>query len=510
MTGSRPGKYPRRCAIVTLATPLATEPATGEWWHDAVVYHVYLRSFRDSNGDGIGDIHGLISRLDYLAWLGVDAVWCSPVSRSANRDHGYDVLDYCDVDPSLGTLADVDELVAHARRLGIRVLLDFVPNHTSIDHPWFQDPRTKRDWYVWSDEPNNWMSSFHNSTWTWDDEVGRYYLHSYSAGQPDLNWRNEEVRREFDRILRFWLDRGIAGFRIDACYLLVKDRWLRDNPVAGRGDHPWDINRGQRPVFNAHRPELHDLLRRWRQLADGYDPPGLLLGATWAPEPAQLAEYYGEGNELQLAQNYLLPCAPFEAAELREVVESWLAELGDRGAPVWLASDHDHLGRLASRWCDGDPAKVRLALSMLLTLPGTVILYQGDELGLEDVPVREEQQQDLVEPTRDVARTPMPWTSGEQAGFTAGEPWLPPGSPDAPNVCAQLADTGSVLHHTRQLIALRRRAAGAYQPLDADPGHWRYRRGELCVDLDFGQSQASLSGLPGLAGLTRLGHKEAW
>ncbi len=471
---------------------------TREWWRNAVVYHVYLRSFLDSDGDGIGDLRGLISRLDYLWWLGVDVIWCSPVCRSANYDHGYDVTDYCEVDPSLGTLEDVDALVTGAARRGMRVVLDLVPNHTSSQHPWFRDPRKKRDWYVWTGRPNNWMSSFGIPTWTFDDEVGLYYLHSFSPEQPDLNWRNEDVRREFDRILRFWFDRGIAGFRIDACYMIIKDRQLRDNPVATREDHPWDINRGQRPVYNAHRPELHDVLRRWRRIAEDYDPPRLLLGATWVPEPQRLTEYYGQRDELQLAQNYLLPCARLDKDELKPVVEAWLDALGDRGCPVWTGSSHDHLGRLASRWCDGDTRKVRLALSMLLTLPGTVVLYQGDELGLEDVPVPVDRLQDVAGPCRDVARTPMPWTTGPTGGFTSGTPWLPPGPHDTPSVEVQIRDPGSVLHHTRRLIALRRRLHGGYAPLPARGAHWRYRRGDACVDLDFGNWRATVTAGDGM------------
>ncbi len=475
------------------ATTEPTETKPAQWWQDAVVYHVYLRSFFDSNGDGIGDLPGLISRLDYLKWLGVDVIWCSPVFRSANHDHGYDVTDYCDVDPSLGTLTDVDDLIAAAARRGMRVLLDFVPNHTSKRHPWFADPRTKRDWYIWTERPNNWMSSFGISSWTFDAELGLYYLHSFSPEQPDLNWRNPEVQARFDRILRFWLDRGIAGFRIDACYMIVKDRELRDNPDVTPADHPWDINRGQRPVYSAHRPEVHSVLRRWRRIAEDYDPPGLLLGATWVPEPRGLADYYGQGDELQLAQNHLLPCASFCAPELKAVVESWLSALGDRGAPVWVASNHDHLGRLASRWCDGDMRKVRLALSLLLTLPGTCILYQGDELGLQDVPVPPDQLQDTVGACRDVARTPMPWTEEAHRGFTSGTPWLPVGPQDARSVAAQIADPGSVLHHTRRLIALKRRLRGGYQPLASRPGHWRYRRGDVCVDLDFESLQSTIT-----------------
>jgi alpha-glucosidase len=250
------------------------------WWRNAVIYEIYVRSFADANGDGVGDLPGVVGHLDYLSWLGVDAIWLTPIMSSPGADHGYDVYDYCDVDPLLGTLSDVDRLVREADRRGIKVLLDLVPNHTSDQHPWFRDPVLRERYYVWSDQPNNWVGTFQQLMWTRDAASGRYYLHSYLPEQPDLNWWDDGVRAEFDRILRFWFDRGIAGFRIDACYIIVKDRHLRDNPAAGPDDHLWDRNRGQCPVWNAHRPEVHEVLRRWRAVATEYQPERLLMGAV--------------------------------------------------------------------------------------------------------------------------------------------------------------------------------------------------------------------------------------
>ncbi|KRV49579.1 hypothetical protein AQ490_19855 [Wenjunlia vitaminophila] len=462
----------------------------GDWWRNAVIYQIYPRSFTDSNGDGIGDIAGIISRLDYLEWLGVDAVWCTPLTVSPNRDYGYDVADYTAIDPAFGTLEDFDRLVAEAERRGIRVVLDLVPNHTSRQHPWFRDERTKREYYVWADQPNNWMSSLHVPAWTFDPEMGRYYLHSYLPDQPDLDWWNEDVRAEFDDILRFWFDRGVAGFRIDACYVIVKDRLLRDNPPAGRDDHMWDRNRGQRPVHSAHQPEVHEVLRRWRRIGDEYDPPRLLMGATWVPELEELRRYYGDGDELQLPQYPQLLFSRFRAQELRPVVEAWLDTVAPDHDPVWLASNHD-LSRFPTRWCDGDERKTRMALTMLLTLPGACVLFQGDEFGMEDTVVPPELTRDAAPIPRDASRTPVPWTSGPKGGFTTGEPWLPLGDTTR-NVADQRADPDSVLHLTRRLIALKKTLAGPYEALPAPPDHWRYRRGEVTVDLDFGAWDVSV------------------
>ncbi|TML24676.1 MAG: hypothetical protein E6G28_00175 [Actinobacteria bacterium] len=308
------------------------------WWRGGVLYQIYPRSFADANGDGIGDLPGIVSRLDYLEWLGIDGIWLNPIHPSPNVDWGYDVADYFGVHPDLGTLADVDRLVAEAEGRGIRVLLDLVPNHTSDRHPWF---RARPELYVWANEiPNNWLAAFGGgSAWTLDPERGRYYLHNFAPEQPDLDWWNPEVREKFERILRFWFDRGVAGFRIDVANALVKDRELRDNPPANENDDPWSRRRGFTPLYNANRPEVHEIYREWRALADGYDPPRVLVGEAWVWDFARWAAFWGtEADELNMAFNFQLLDAPFEADALREVVERTQRPAGVTATRTWHAA----------------------------------------------------------------------------------------------------------------------------------------------------------------------------
>ena len=297
------------------------------WWRNGVLYQIYPRSFADSDGDGVGDLRGVIDRLDHLEWLGVDGIWLNPTMPSPNADWGYDVADYRAVHPELGTLADLDEMIAEAGKRGIRVLLDLVPNHTSDRHAWFQDALTGRDaryrdYYVWADPkpdgspPNNWQSTFGGPAWTLDERSGQYYLHNFLPAQPDLNWWSEAVREEFDDILRFWFERGVAGFRIDVCHAIVKDRELRDDPPAGPDDHPKIQEWGWRHVYSMNRPEVHDVLRRWRSVAD---PDRILVGETYVLELAQLFPFYGAGeDELHMAFNFLFVHADLDAAQLRD------------------------------------------------------------------------------------------------------------------------------------------------------------------------------------------------
>ena len=436
-----------------------------DWWKHGVLYQVYPRSFQDSDGDGVGDLRGVIQRLDHLAWLGIDGIWLNPVSPSPNRDWGYDVSDYLDVASEYGGLDALQELIDAASDRGIRVVLDLVPNHTSDQHPWFVDARSgrnaeHRDWYVWADPandggpPNNWRSSFGGPAWTLDEASGQYYLHNFLPYQPDLNWWNEDVRAAFDGILRGWFDRGVAGFRIDVAHAIVKDRLLRDDPATVAGATALDE---PQIIYSMHRPEVHDVLRRWRAIADAYQPPRVLIGETWVRDLPELASYYGEGTELHLAFNFAFATAPFEATALRAVIDATERALGTDPWPLWTASNHD-IGRLATRWASGEERRVRCALFVLLLLRGTPTLYAGDEIGLEDVEMPSSRWRDEGSGpggrSRDPGRTPIPWEPGPGHGFTSPgvEPWLPIGGV-ARSVAEQRADPDSTLAWCQKVIA---------------------------------------------------------
>ncbi len=484
------------------------------WWRDAVIYQIYPWSFGDTNGDGLGDLPGVIEHLDYLHWLGVDALWLNPTMPSPNSDWGYDVADYRAVHPVLGTMDDLDRLVAAAGSRDMRILLDLVPNHTSDTHPWFLeslDGRTspRRDWYVWADPkpdgsaPNNWLSVAGGSAWSLDEASGQFYLHNFLPRQPDLNWWNEEVRDEFDDILRFWFDRGIAGWRIDVCHAVIKDSQLRDNPPATEDDHPLVRRHGQRSVYNMNRPEVHEIIERWRKVGGEYEPERALIGETWLLNLEQMVSFYGTGaNELSLAFNFVFAFAPYEAAEMSEIVRRTHELLPPDAWPVWFGSNHD-VSRWPTRWAQGHDARIRLGLMMLLTLRGTPVLYYGDEIGQTDTAVPDDLLRDGMGlpgtsgyPGRDAERTPMQWTGAPGAGFTSSavDPWLPFGEPSR-NVAAQKEDTGSVLTLCRALIRVRRASAdlvsGGYEERPAPGGVWLYRRGDATlVALNFGDSPA--------------------
>jgi alpha-glucosidase len=465
------------------------------WWREGVLYQIYPRSFSDSNADGIGDLNGVAAKLDYLEWLGVDGIWLNPIHPSPNVDWGYDVADYTGVHRDLGTLLDLDRLVSEASAREIRVLLDLVPNHTSDQHPWFQE---RPEFYVWADEvPNNWRSVFGGSAWTLDPSRGRYYLHNFAREQPDLDWWNPDVRAEFDRILRFWFDRGIAGFRIDVCHALIKDRELRDDPVVTESDVDTEGD-GLRRVYSMNRPETHEILRGWRRFADTYAPPRVLLGEVYVLDLPAWARFYGSGSdELDLAFDFAFAHADLVADEMRPVVAETESVLPADAWPCWTGSNHD-IGRLATRWCHGDEARARCALLLLLTLRGTPSLYYGDELALADGEVPPERILDCANPPRDPCRTPMPWS--RDGGWT--DPWLPL-LDTARNVEDQRSDPASTLHFTHDLIALRRRLpdlrGGDYRELATPPRAWAWRRGEsIVVALNLGSESVEIKGIEGL------------
>jgi alpha-glucosidase len=395
-------------------------------------------------------------RLPYLRDLGVDAIWLSPIHPSPNVDWGYDVADYRDVHSDFGTLTDYDVLIAEARAHDIDVWLDLVPNHTSDRHAWFTD---RPEYYVWSkDVPNDWRSIFDGgSAWHYDAARKRYYLHQFAPQQPDLDWWNEDVRAEFDAILRYWFARGVRGLRIDVAHGVVKDRELRDGVE-----------------YMRNRPEVHDVYARWQEVAAGYDPKPVLMGETYVPLP-ELFPYW---QHLDLAQNFDFTRAHLSVDELRPNVETTMANLPSGRRPVWFGSNHDH-SRMATRWAGGSIDKHRAALFLLLTLPGVAILYQGDEIALEDGRVPKDRVLDVAEPSRDPERTPMPWT---RSGEEWPDPWLPL-SDTSRNVEDQEADTSSTLHYTRDLIRVRREFADdSYESLPSPRGVWAYRRADrTCV-----------------------------
>jgi alpha-glucosidase len=495
-----------------------------DWWRAGVIYQVYPASFQDSNGDGVGDLRGVIQRLDYLRWLGIDAIWLNPITVSPDADMGYDVADYCDVQPRFGDLAAFDELIREASRRDIKVVLDIVPNHSSDQHPWFLDSRssrsaTHRDWYVWADPkpdgspPNNWLSVFGGPAWTFDPRTGQYYLHNFLPQQPDLNWWNPQVRDGFDDIYHFWCDRGVAGFRIDVAHGIVKDRELRDNPMATAADPSHVRAHGQRNVYNMERPEVHEVLRRWRTLANGYTPPRILLGETYVLDVRSMGLYYGTGDELHLAFNFSYVHAPFEAEALAAVVDESEEVIPETGWPVWTVSNHD-VSRAMTRWAKGDQRKLRCALLSLLALRGTPVLYYGDEIGMPDTPIAREEMRDPVgirhwpEPRgRDPERTPMQWDDLPGAGFTTPgvRSWLPIGDSRATNVTSQRNDRASMLHFVRDLIAFRRSqpdlTVGTYQRLPAPARGWAYQRGTGTI-VAINLSDTKLT-FPGMAATVR-------
>ncbi|WP_455371158.1 alpha-glucosidase, partial [Petrachloros mirabilis] len=447
------------------------------WWQSAVVYQIYPWSFQDSNGDGIGDIPGIISRLDYLndgteRSLGVDAVWLSPIYPSPMIDFGYDVADYCNVDPRFGSISDFDRLVGEAHRRGIRVIMDLVLNHTSDRHPWFQDARisrqsAKRDWYYWADgksgwrRPSNWNARFGGSSWTWDPQSGQYYLHSFLREQPDLNWHNHQVRRAMWEVVRFWLERGVDGFRLDAINWLGKDRTWPNNPCK----FGWRGYTRQEHRYDRDQPLGHEVLKELRSLLAPY-PDVVLIGEASADTPGGPAAFYGNGsNELHMMFDFRLLKSPWRADRFAQLLDQTERSVPSGGWPTIVFSNHDQ-SRHVDRYGDGGHRenRARAAAVLLMTLRGTPFLYYGEELGMRNVPLR---YRDLRDPYtkrfwpfrigRDPARTPMQWDRSAHAGFTTGTPWLPV-SPQhqSLNIEAETRRPESLVNLYRRLIRLRR------------------------------------------------------
>jgi alpha-glucosidase len=469
------------------------------WWQTGVVYEIYPRSYADASGDGVGDLAGIAGRLDHLAWLGVDAVWIAPFYPSPMADFGYDVADHTGVDPLFGTLDDVDGLLAEAHRRDIRVIVDYVPNHTSEQHPWFVESRAsrgsaKRDWYVWHDPrpdggpPNNWISMFGGPAWAWDEVTGQYYLHSFLKEQPDLNWRNPEARAAMLDVLRFWLDRGVDGFRIDVAQFVAKDPELRDNPPNPEPERLAHLGewRHQLHLYDHGHPDLHPIYREIRRLVDTYPGDRVVIGELHHPDFEIWAGFYGEElDEIHLPFNFHMLQAPWDAASLQTVIRSVCTALPDGAFANWVFGNHDQ-PRIASR-VGRDQARV--AMLLLLTLRGAPTLYYGEEIGMVNVEIPAARIRDpwgMAEPAqgRDPERTPMQWDTSPNGGFCPPgvEPWLPL-APDAGavNVAAQRNDPGSMLSLTRRLLTIRREhpafADGDLELIDDTPeGTLAFRR----------------------------------
>jgi alpha-glucosidase len=479
---------------------------SAEWWREAVFYQVYPRSYADASGDGVGDLTGLVSRLAHLRGspgsLGVDALWISPFYRSPMADFGYDISDHCDVDPLFGSLADWDRLIAAAHDRGLRVIVDYVPNHTSDQHPWFRAARSgrsdpHRDWYVWRDPapdggpPNGWRAIFRGvPSWTLDEASGQYYLHSFLREQPDLNWESPQLRAAMHDVLRFWLERGADGFRIDAAHRIGKDPLLRDNEPERRHDEDWE--------------SAFERLREIRAVLGEYDER-VAVGEVYVLDQRRLVEYV-RGDGLQLVHNFAFLRLPWSASAFRTVVDEFDALAGETSWPAWALGNHDH-ERVASRYDDAagnGPARALVAAAMLLTLRGTPFLYQGEELALASSEIGEDDVVDVD--GRDGERGPMPWEppseAGPGAGFSTARPWLPVTSlAETAAVARQRADPGSPLEVYRRLLALRAgtRALrlGGYRSLGAPEDCFAYLRGDggerVLVALNFADGERELS-----------------
>jgi alpha-glucosidase len=484
------------------------------WWRNGIFYQIYPRSFQDCNGDGIGDIRGIIERLPYVSALGVDAIWLSPIFPSPMADFGYDVSDYVGVDPLFGTMADFDALVSAAHAAGLKIILDLVPNHTSDQHPWFIESRSarehpKRGWYLWRDPqangsaPNNWMSEFGGSAWAYDTGTRQYYYHAFLAQQPDLNWRNPEVRAAIYQVMRFWLRKGVDGFRVDVIWHLIKDDRFRDNPPnpnprPGRPPHEQLL-----PMYTADQAEVQDVIAEMRGVIDEFGDR-VLIGEIYLPFERLVAYYGKELAGAHLPFNFALLSAPWNARAIEKIIAEYEAALPSGAWPNWVLGNHDR-PRVASRVGE---AQARVAAMLLLTLRGTPTLYYGDEIGMHQVAIAPDQVRDPFEKNvpgigvgRDGCRTPMQWDATPHAGFSASQPWLPlPDDYIHENAANLGADGQSILSLYRALIKLRKQTpalvSGSYVPLAAEGALLLYKRqddeGSLLIALNLGAEPVSV------------------
>jgi alpha-glucosidase len=470
------------------------------WWRDGVIYQIYPRSFADTNADGLGDLPGITARLDYLAHLGVDAIWLSPFYPTPDIDFGYDVSDHCDVDPRFGTLADFDDLVREAHSRNIRIVLDLVLNHTSDQHPWFLESRAsrdnpKRDWYMWQPRPNNWQSAFGGKGWQYDKQTGEYYFHMFVTEQPDVNWRNPQVRQAQLDVVRFWLGRGADGFRLDVFNAYFKDEQLRNNP-SKFGLRAFDR---QKHIHDIDQPEMMPLLNELRQILDA-SPEKYAVGETFLATPERTVSYCGP-DKLHAAFNFDFTLRPYNPAAFREAIQKWDGFTGQEVWPNYVLSNHDQ-PRAATRYARGeDDTRASVVMALLLTLRGTPFLYYGEEIGMRDISLA---RHEILDPPgkrywpfykgRDGCRAPMQWDASPNAGFSPSKPWLKV-HPNyiQRNVKAQQADPDSLFNFTRSLIALRRQhpalRGGKLDFLDAPKAVLAYTRTSpeetLTVVLDF-------------------------
>jgi alpha-glucosidase len=469
-----------------------------QWWQHAVFYEIYPRSFADSNNNGIGDIPGITSKLDYLHWLGVDAIWIAPMFPSPHTDWGYDISDYYNVDPDYGTLKDMDELLAQGKQRNIRVLLDYVATYTSDQNKWFQESKSsrsnpKRDWYIWRDgkgpgqPPNNWTSDFGGSTWKYDPATSQWYYHYFYPPQPNLNWRNPEVEKNMFDVTRWWYKRGVAGFRLDAVDVMFVDSQFRDNPVVDDEKNAFG-DPVEREIYDKNQPELHGVLQRLRKVADEYN--AVLIGETWTNDIAQLKAYYGQdGNEVNMPMDFMFTMVnKLSPVDFRKQIQ-WVDSSG--GWPVYVLSNHD-IRRVYDRYGDGqhNDQIAKLMASLYLTLRGTAVMYYGEEIGMENNdPKRPEDVKDSMgklgwpkEKGRDGERTPMQWNDSTNAGFSTVAPWLPVDDRyKTYNVETEKKDPNSILNYYRQLLAMRHTNKalldGNYIPLnESDPSVLSYAR----------------------------------